>query len=199
MSRKIIGSMSIVACLAIIAVMALVSIAFEPQVHDTLAYSTIETTKEVEEPKVVIEERDTGRKEYPTDKKKASGIFSMDWDGEESYLLAKIAMAEAEGEDIEGKAYVMLVVLNRVWNEKFPDTIERVIYQPRQFSSVANGRFDRVEPDEDCLKALDLIMLGKWNESYGATYFESNSESTWHSNNLKFLFQHGNHYFYKER
>ena len=198
MSGKIIRSMSIVAGLVIIAVMALVSMALEPQVHDTLAYSTMpETTRWVEEPKVVIEE------EYPTDKskqkKKSSEIFSMDWDGEEAYLLAKIAMAEAEGEDTEGKALVMLVVLNRVWDDAFPDTIERVIYQTKQFSSVSNGRFDEVDPDANCWAALDLIMLDKWDGSNKATYFESDSESTWHSNNLKFLFQHGNHYFYKER
>lgn len=116
------------------------------------------------------------------------------------YLLAKIAMAEAESEDTEGKALVMLVVLNRVWDdEEFPDTIEEVIYQPGQFSPISNGRFDKVEPDADCWAALDLITVGKWDESYGATYFESKSESTWHSENLDFLFQHGKHYFYKDR
>lgn len=116
------------------------------------------------------------------------------------YLLAKIAMAEAESEDTEGKALVMLVVLNRVWDdEEFPDTIKEVIYQPGQFSPISNGRFDKVEPDADCWAALDLITVGKWDESYGATYFESKSESTWHSENLDFLFQHGKHYFYKDR
>lgn len=128
-----------------------------------------------------------------------SKIASMDWDAEDAYLLAKIAMAEAESEDTEGKALVILVVLNRVWNDEFPDTIEDVIYQPGQFSPVANGRFDSVEPDDDCWKALELIELEKWDESMGATYFESKSKSTWHSENLKFLFQHGNHYFYEER
>ena len=33
---------------------------------------------------------------------------SMDWDAEDAYMLAKIAMAEAESEDTEGKALVML-------------------------------------------------------------------------------------------
>lgn len=37
-----------------------------------------------------------------------------------------------------------------------------------------------------------------WDESHGATYFESKSDSTWHSENLTFLFKHGKHYFYKE-
>ena len=68
----------------------------------------------------------------------------------EDYLLAQIAMAEAEGEDTEGKALVMLVVLNRVKADGFPDSVEDVIYQAGQFSPVASGRFDRVEPDADC-------------------------------------------------
>lgn len=117
---------------------------------------------------------------------------------EDSYLLTKIAMAEAESEDTEGKALVMLVVLNRVDADGFPDSIEEVIYQPRQFSPVASGRFDRVEPDEDCWQALAMIEDG-WDESMGATYFESQSESTWHEENLHFLFKHGAHYFYTDR
>ena len=118
---------------------------------------------------------------------------------EDSYLLAKIAMAEAESEDTEGKALVMLVVLNRVKADGFPDSIEEVIYQSRQFSPVASGRFDRVEPDADCWQALSLIEFDGWDESMGATYFESESESTWHEEHLEFLFQHGNHYFYTDK
>lgn len=129
---------------------------------------------------------------------KKSKIGSMDWDLDDAYLLAKIAMAEAESEDTEGKALVMLVVLNRVWDDEFPDTIESVIFQKGQFSPISNGRYDEVEPDEDCYRALELIQVEKWDESQGATYFESKSDSTWHSENLTFLFKHGKHYFYKE-
>lgn len=116
-----------------------------------------------------------------------------------AYLLKKIAMAEAEDEDTEGKALVMKVVLNRVTSREFPDSIKKVIYQERQFSPIANGRFDRVEPNEDCQKALDMIAENGWDESRGALYFESKSASTWHEDNLQFLFRHGNHYFYTDR
>lgn len=115
---------------------------------------------------------------------------SSEHDAEDSYLLAKLAMAEAEGEDTEGKALVILVVLNRVQSEGFPDTVEDVILE--------GGRWYKVEPDEDCYKALELVMLENWDKSEGALYFESRSDSTWHQNHLQFLFQHGNHYFYKE-
>lgn len=124
-------------------------------------------------------------------------IQSKDWDAEDSYLLAKIAMAEAEGEDVEGKALVILVVLNRVWTDEFPGTIHDVIYQKSQFSPIANGRFDRVEPDDECYEALEMVMSG-WDESDGALYFESEkSADNWHSRHLEYLFTHGGHRFYK--
>lgn len=124
-------------------------------------------------------------------------IQSKDWDAEDSYLLAKIAMAEAEGEDVEGKALVILVVLNRVWTDEFPGTIHDVIYQKNQFSPISNGRFNRVEPDDECYEALEMVMHG-WDESQGALYFESEkSADNWHSRHLDYLFTHGGHRFYK--
>ena len=104
----------------------------------------------------------------PTETAKATEeplIASMDWDKDDSYMLCKIAMAEAESEGVEGKALVMLVVLNRVWSEEFPDTIEEVIFQKNQFSPVANGRYDEVEPDKECYEALEMIQVEHWNES----------------------------------
>lgn len=129
--------------------------------------------------------------------------MQRDWGADDSYLLAKLAMAEAEGEDTEGKALVVMVVLNRVWNDGFPGTIEEVIMEEHgkvhQFSvTQEEGRWWKVEPDADCYKAVDMVMDG-WDESQGALYFESKSDSAWHQKNLDFLFQHGKHYFYKDK
>lgn len=131
----------------------------------------------------------------------AAGKFqdthSTDWDADESYLLAKIAMAEAESESTEGKAMVILVVLNRVFSSEFPDTIEEVIFQDEQFSPIKSGRWDVVEPDTDCWAALDLVYAG-WDESEGALYFEAEwNENTWHKDNLKFIKKIGKQNFYK--
>lgn len=120
---------------------------------------------------------------------------------DEAYILTKIAMAEAEGEDTEGKALVILTVLNRVKAPQFPGTIVEVIAQRNAFSSYSNGRYDRVEPDADCRAALELVE-GGWDKSQGALYFErtpEGGESTWHSRNLEKLFIHGNHTFYREK
>lgn len=126
-----------------------------------------------------------------------SMIHSYYWDGEDERMLAKIAMAEAEGESVEGKALVILVVLNRVWSDEFPDSIEEVIFQKNQFSPVAEGgRYWTTEPDAGCYEALELVM-GGWDESQGAFYFESTGRDGWHSQNLEFLFEFGGHKFYR--
>ena len=128
------------------------------------------------------------------DNNKAKSKIKLDEDDE--YLLAKIAMAEAEGQSTKGKALVMCVVINRVLSNEFPDSVYDVIYDENQFSPISNGRFDRVEPNKDCYKSLDMIKSG-WDESNGALYFESCKGKSWHSENLKFLFKVDEHRFYK--
>lgn len=168
--------------------------------------------KKEDEPKPLTEAAETAteepekvqvvfiREERPT----ATEEHSTDWDAYESYLLARIAMAEAEGESTEGKAMVIRTVLNRVWDDDFPGTIEDVIFEIKdgvfQFSSVMPGeRYWNVEPNEDCYKALYMVMVDHWDESEGALYFEavSNGEGTWHSKNLEYIKTVGNHNFYK--
>ena len=124
--------------------------------------------------------------------------YSKDWSSKDSYLLARIAMAEAEGCNMQIKTLVIMCVLNRVWSDEFPDTIEEVIFQKNQFSPINNGRWDRVEPNEDCYEAVKIVMEAKYDYSGGATYFEScSNEDNWHSRNLEFLYELDGIRFYK--
>lgn len=124
--------------------------------------------------------------------------YSKDWSAKESYLLARIAMAEAEGCNTQTKTLIIMCVLNRVWSDEFPDTIEEVIFQENQFSPIDNGRWDRVEPNEDCYEAVKIVMEAKYDYSGGATYFENCAdEDNWHSRNLEFLYESEGIRFYK--
>ena len=124
--------------------------------------------------------------------------YSKDWSANESYLLARIAMAEAEGCNTQTKTLIIMCVLNRVWSDEFPDTIEEVIFQENQFSPIDNGRWDRVEPNEDCYEAVKVVMEAKYDYSGGATYFENCAdEVNWHSRNLEFLYESEGIRFYK--
>lgn len=124
--------------------------------------------------------------------------YSKDWSAQESYLLARIAMAEAEGCNTQTKTLIIMCVLNRVWSDEFPNTIEEVIFQENQFSPIDNGRWDRVEPNEDCYEAVKVVMEAKYDYSGGATYFENCAdEDNWHSRNLEFLYESEGIRFYK--
>lgn len=68
----------------------------------------------------------------------------MEYTPDELYTLSHIIQAEAgycQREMMEG---VGSVVLNRVADDRFPDTIEDVIHQPGQYEPVSNGIYDSV-------------------------------------------------------
>lgn len=118
---------------------------------------------------------------------------------EELLLLQKIVMAEAEGEPYQGKVAVANVVLNRLRSANFPDTIYKVIYQKSQFSPVANGRLNRVKPNEDCIKAVNAALSGV-KEVPDDTYFflslKLAQDLTVH-HSQEYVKTIGNHTFYK--
>ena len=156
---------------------------------------------------VTLEPQTEEEEEESSEEEKSSEIevdyypeftYSKDWSEEESYLLAKIAMAEAEGCNTKTKTLIIMCVLNRVWSDEFPDTIKEVIFQENQFSPIDNGRWDRVEPNEDCYEAVKVVMEAKYDYSGGATYFENCAdEDNWHSRNLEFLYESEGIRFYK--
>ncbi len=111
-------------------------------------------------------------------------------------ILAKLVHAEAGNQDLKGKCLVARVVMNRVESSDFPNSIEQVVFQDKQFSSVWDGHYRRAVPNESDFQAVNMVLNG-WDESKGAMYFEAESNSTWHRNHLIFVFAHGAHIFYK--
>lgn len=89
---------------------------------------------------------------------------------EDSYevkLLAALIQCEAGGECYEGQVAVGAVVMNRVADPRFPETIAEVIYQPGQFTPVKHGKVDRVLASgniyESCLEAAREAVSGASN------------------------------------
>jgi len=85
-------------------------------------------------------------------------------------LLARIAMVEAGNESYEGQLAVANVILNRVKDERFPDSIRGVIYAGKQFPPAHNGLLDRSKPNADALRAARDALNGKNNVGQ-ALYF----------------------------
>ena len=128
----------------------------------------------------------------------SSTLDDYSWKNKDSNILLKIAMAEAEGEGTEGKAMVMRVVLNRVEDKEFPNSVEGVVFQPGQFEPVLDdGRYWNVEPDAECYKALYMVQCENWDDTKGALYFSRTGSSSWMEDNTEYLFTMGNHSFYR--
>ena len=130
-------------------------------------------------------------------------IYDKEFTEDDKYLLAKIAMAEAESQNIQTKTLVIMSVLNRVESDDFPDSILEVIFQNNgktyQYSPVMQGgRWWTTEPDEDCYEAVEVVLATEYDYSDGALYFESCAEEeNWYSKNLEFLYQSEDLRFYK--
>ena len=75
-------------------------------------------------------------------------------------LLARVIEAEAGGESDYHKLCVGTVVMNRVNSDKYPDTIEGVIYQPGQYQCVTNSHINK-EPSESSYEAAESILDGR--------------------------------------
>lgn len=92
------------------------------------------------------------------------------------YLLAKLIHSEARGEPYEGQVAVGAVVLNRVKDPNFPNTLEGVIYQPWAFTALHDGQFD-LEPNSTAYQAAQDALNG-WDPTYGCLYYYNPATAT---------------------
>lgn len=101
---------------------------------------------------------------------------------EEIEMLARCVEAEAGNYDDHknSQRYITQVILNRIHSDKFPDTIEEVIYQKTnngkipQFSVAYNGMMDR-EVDPDTLANVCSVLVCGTDLPEYVCYFYSDS------------------------
>ncbi|WP_026486161.1 LysM peptidoglycan-binding domain-containing protein [Caldanaerobius polysaccharolyticus] len=97
-------------------------------------------------------------------------------------LLARLITAEADGEPYEAKVGVGAVVINRVKDYRFPDTIPDVIYEKTdgyyQFTPVANGWINKPASDEAKKAAYDALH-GSDPTKGALFYFDDSTTNSW--------------------
>lgn len=84
-------------------------------------------------------------------------------------LLSRLVYSEARGEPYKGQVAVAAVVLNRVANSSFPNTISGVIYQSGAFDVVSDGQIN-LPPDSTAIKAAQDALNG-WDPTSGCIYY----------------------------
>lgn len=105
-----------------------------------------------------------------------SGTSSSNYSSNDRYLLAKVIYAEARGESYTGQVAIGAVVLNRVEDSRFPNTIAGVIYQPWAFTAVNDGQIN-LEPNQKAYQAADDALNG-WDPTYGCVYYYNPQTAT---------------------
>ena len=115
---------------------------------------------------------------------------------EELDLLFHVVQAEVGDEySFESKINVANVIFNRFYHERFPDTLSEVLVS-NQFSTIANGRYKKVEVSEDTILACEYsYMFSNYNIG-NAVYFQSIGYQNYFCN-AEYVYYDGCHYFYE--
>lgn len=110
------------------------------------------------------------------------------------YWLSHIIYAESGNQPLEGKIAVGNVIMNRVADPIFPNSIYGVIFQKNQFSPVKNGTID-LTPNEESVLAAKLCLDGAVVLP-NALWFNSANRSSWASKHKTYITTIGGHAFY---
>jgi len=112
------------------------------------------------------------------------------------FWLSRVIQKESGNQPLEGRMAVGNVVLNRVADPVFPDTVEGVLAQKNQFSTYKSGVLAATEPSETSTIAAKLVLDGGVvAETKGALYFDSGVNS-WAARNKDLIATIGGHKFY---
>lgn len=91
-------------------------------------------------------------------------------------LLARCIYGEARGEPYAGQVAVAAVILNRVSDPAFPNTIAGVVYQPWAFTIVNDGQIN-LTPNQTAYNAARDALNG-WDPTYGCTFYYNPATAT---------------------
>jgi N-acetylmuramoyl-L-alanine amidase len=107
-----------------------------------------------------------------------NGAYAQGSNISDEQLLARAINGEARGEPYEGQVAVGAVILNRVKDPNFPNTIAGVIYQPGAFTAVSDGQINvPIDPGSTVVKAARDALNG-WDPTDGCIYYWNPSTAT---------------------
>ena len=70
------------------------------------------------------------------------------------------------------------VILNRVHDSRFPNTISGVIYQAGAFTAVADGQINKTIADTSSVYKAAQDAMNGWDPTHGAVYYYNPSTAT---------------------
>ena len=116
------------------------------------------------------------------------------YNADDLYWLSRIVFCESGNQPLTGKIAVANVVLNRVYNSRFPDTVYDVIFQKNQFGPASSGSIYR-EPNVESVIAAKLAMDGA-EALDNVLFFNRAGLNCYASRNRSYVATIGGHAFY---
>lgn len=109
-------------------------------------------------------------------------------------LMARAINGEARGEPYEGQVAVGAVILNRVKDSKFPNSISGVIYQPGAFTAVSDGQINQPIKEESTVYKAAQDAKNGWDPTGGCIYYFNPQTATnkwiWSRSHVKTIGKH---------
>lgn len=185
----------------------------EARIAEEAAKKQEEAKREAAKKAEEKQKAEEAKKKAEEAKKKAEAdknAYSIKMTAKDKENLYRLVQSEVGYMDEKSKLYVASVVLNRVKNSKFPNTVTGVVmaHNPRtgvyQFSPVKpGGRFWKCEATKETKKAVDKV-LKNGDYSNGAIAFVAKKYTTykaaaWFDNTLHHLFHHNGQDYYRYR
>lgn len=123
---------------------------------------------------------------------------------EECRLIAEAVVYESRGEPEEGQKLVIDVILNRVKDKRFPNSVKEVLTQPKQFSYI-NDMHRQKPPKREVVEKIQQLTHHYLKE--GGNEVAPEGVLWYHSNTVKPVWRHnltkvgvvGRHIYYREK
>lgn len=122
----------------------------------------------------IVQERDTllmaTEELMPATEEVKTKYASFSLTKEEITILERIVEAEATGGSIDSKIHVIHVILNRCLSDGFPNDVESVVFEKKQFAPIGDGRYYTVEITDSTKDAVQMALTMD-DTVDGAVYF----------------------------
>ena len=118
---------------------------------------------------------------------------------------AQNAYFESQGEPDLGMVAVSQVVINRVKDKRWPNTVCEVVWQNKQFSWTHDGKSDTIPLNSSYqrrlwIKSIYMFLIAYGDDiTNGATHYHSVKVKPWWTSSMKVTAHIGNHIFLKEK
>ena len=100
---------------------------------------------------------------FTTTNVKAQNRWNISLTAEEIELVSRIVQLEC-GHDIRESKYATIeTIFNRIFDPRYPNTVEEVLSQQGQFSTWRNRNIEQANPNLDTYESVFMVLNGQTN------------------------------------